>query len=233
MHSMIELHPKPDALHGLGLPAIPYPVALPAFQAAVANDGELPLADMLRGLQRRAADPRADWQRMAPAMARLAELLAPDDARPFLTAQGEGWWLEVGPVDLGGPLVTLQRGDVLLAALAERDDGRLRMAAYHPLDGRALEILLALAHLPAVDSATPDRRNCWERAHDAAAGLGQHLARERGSSHLAWWARGLGLGDDGGESAAWRAQRDAVPRSPACVVAEIATFHMASVTAPL
>ena len=72
---MIELHPQPDALGVLGLPAIPYPVALPVFQAAVANDGELPLADMLHGLQLRAAHG-ADWQRLEAAMERLSELIA-------------------------------------------------------------------------------------------------------------------------------------------------------------
>src|SRR5690606_34715683 len=92
MHQMIELHPRPDALDLLGLPAIPYPVALPAFQSAVANDGDLPLVDMLRGLQRRAAAPDADWQRLAPAMARLAELIAGDDASASNSRVRAGGW---------------------------------------------------------------------------------------------------------------------------------------------
>src|SRR5690606_31133801 len=118
MHQMIELHPRPDALDLLGLPAIPYPVALPAFQSAVANDGELPLVDMLRGLQRRAAAPDADWQRLAPAMARLAELIAGDDARERIELAGEGWWLELAGAGMDAPALTLQRDGVVLAAIA-------------------------------------------------------------------------------------------------------------------
>ncbi|GGK10047.1 hypothetical protein [Luteimonas terricola] len=206
MQSMIELHPKPDALHGLGLPAIPYPVALPAFQAAVANDGELPLADMLHGLQLRAADAAADWQRMEPAMARLAELLAPDDARESVTAAADDWWLEVGPVDLDqGGTLTLQRGHALLAAIAPREDGRLRVAAYRPLDSRTLEILLALAVLPASSPDAADARTCWERAQEAAAGGDPHAPSREGLT--------------------WLSQRAPTPRKPACVLAEIRTFH--------
>lgn len=141
MHQMIELHPRPDTLDGLGLPAIPYPVALQTFQAAVANDGELPLADMLHGLQLRAAATDAKWLPLVPAMTRLAELLATEaDAA---TAEGKGWWLEIGPVNLRRPLVALRRGDVLLATLADRGDGRLRVATWQPLDARAADMLMA------------------------------------------------------------------------------------------
>ncbi|QDW66023.1 hypothetical protein [Luteimonas granuli] len=212
MHQMIELHPRPDALSGLGLPAIPYPVALQTFQAAVANDGELPLADMLHGLQLRAARPGADWQRMEPAMARLAELLAPDDPRESIIAQGEDWWLELGPVEPEeADALALQRGDALLAAIAPREDGRLRVAAYRPLDGRALEILLALASVPGASAEATDPRTCWERAQEAASGTGPHASALDGLARL---SRGQ------------PADADLAPRKPACVVAEIGTFHM-------
>jgi hypothetical protein len=228
MHSMIELHPTPDALDGLGLPAIPYPVALPAFQAAVANDGELPLADMLHGLQLRAAAPGADWQRMEPAMARLAELLASDDPRECITAAGGDWWIEVGPVDLeAGGIVTLQRGQTLLAAIAPREDGRLRVAAYRPLDGRALEIMQALAKMPEPAPDATDRPTCWQRARAASTrGLGHDPGQQDDLTGLSWWSAGLGIGHDGGELPDWRAQAALVPRRPACVVAEIGTFDM-------
>lgn len=208
MHPMIELHPKADALHGLGLPPIPYPVALPAFQAAVANDGELPLADMLHGLQLRAAAAGAHWQRLEPAMARLAELLAPDDPRPVLTAQGEDWRLDIGPVDLDAAVVAVQRDDALLAAAAARADGRLRVAAYRPLDARAIGLLLALARAPAVTGGTAD------------------TAGSDGLASLVHWPGGLGVDAAGREHPHWHAQRGATARSPACVVAELGTFHM-------
>ena len=220
MQSMIELHPKPDALHGLGLPAIPYPVALPAFQAAVANDGELPLADMLHGLQRRAAAPTADWRRLEPAMARLAELLASDDARESITTGGAGWWLELGPIDPGrNDILVLQRGPDLVAAIAPREDGRLRVAAYRPLDGHALETLLALAVLPAPPNDSADAPTCWERALHAAAASGPDAAPGAPLTRLLRCSPGQDSAAAGGPP---------VPgaRKPACVLAEIETFHM-------
>lgn len=144
MQQMIELHPKADTLDVLGLPAIPYPVALPAFQAAVANDGELPLADMLRGLQLRAADAGIDWRRLEPAMARLSELLAGDDDRDSVVVAGAGGCLEATASAPSAPLLTLQRDGEVVAAAA-RDGDRLRMAAYRPLDAGAIAILLRLA----------------------------------------------------------------------------------------
>lgn len=199
---MIELHPRPDALDLLGLPAIPYPVALPAFQSAVANDGELPLVDMLRGLQRRAAAPDADWQRLAPAMARLAELIAGDDARERIELAGEGWWLELAGAGMEAPALTLQRDGVVLAAIAGRTDGRLRACAYHPLDAAAIGALRDLAASPASGEAS-----CWERACALAA------ARPDAS--------GDGVDDLHALVEGWPGDPPADARAPACVAAEI------------
>ncbi|MGY0650375.1 hypothetical protein ACW7GZ_00670 [Luteimonas sp. A537] len=209
MHQMIELHPTADALTGLGLPAIPYPVALPAFQAAVANDGELPLADMLHGLQLRAARETADWQAMEPAMARLAELLAPDDAGECLAAEGAGWWIEIGPVDLGGAVVALQRDDALLAAIAQRADGRLRMAAYRPLDGHSIELLVGLA-----------------RGDVQLADVPLHAAGEAGLPGLSRWSADPGSGPGLETQPAWRTQPALAARRPAFVLAEIESWDL-------
>ncbi|MEN1939698.1 hypothetical protein WCE41_02670 [Luteimonas sp. MJ246] len=208
MHQMIELHPTADALTGLGLPAIPYPVALPAFQAAVANDGALPLADMLHGLQLRAARDTADWQAMEPAMARLAELLAPDDAREC-TAEGEDWWIEIGPVDIDGAIVALQRDDTLLATVTQRGDGRLRMAAYRPLDGRSIELLVGLA-----------------RGEARLADVPLHATTDAGLSVLSRWDADPGPGSGGHTLPAWRAQPALPTRRPACVLAEFGTWDL-------
>jgi hypothetical protein len=107
-------------------------------QQAVSGTGELPLAVMLHGLQRRSEEGGdADWKALEPAMDRLAGLLAPDDAREVLSASGDDWWLEIGPVDLEASLVTVQRGDDLVAAITRREDGRLRVAVFRPLDAKS------------------------------------------------------------------------------------------------
>ena len=41
-----------------------------------------------------------------------------------LTLEGNNWWLEIGPVDMNGALVTIQKNDHLVAAIARRSDGR-------------------------------------------------------------------------------------------------------------
>ena len=87
-------------------------------------------------------------------MARLAELIAPADDRTLVTAAGPEWWIEIGPVDLTGPIVTIQRGDVLIAAMAAREDGRLRLAAYRPLDATSAQLIINLAVRPHPDDGT-------------------------------------------------------------------------------
>ena len=185
MHQMIELHPKADALDVLGLPAIPYPVALPAFQAAVANDGDLPLADMLRGLQLRAADADIDWRRLEPAMARLSELLAGDDERDTVMLAGDGWRLEAGATAASAPLLTLQRdGDVVAAAARSPDC--LHVTAYRPLDAGAIAILLRLASGQA-DGASGTHRllPCDATQPSAAADAAGHLPAARRAACVA------------------------------------------------
>ena len=113
MQDFAELHLKPETLARYGLPDIPYPVPATDLKSALLDKGDLPLAVMLHGLQQRSRDGEAEWQQVEPAMDRLAELLAPDDARDVISAAGDHWWLEVGPVDLGGQLVTDLLRDVV------------------------------------------------------------------------------------------------------------------------
>jgi hypothetical protein len=131
MQNFAELHLTPETLAQYGLPDIPYRVPATDLKSALLDNGDLPLAVMLHGLQQRSRDGEAEWQQVQPAMDRLAELLAPDDARDVVSAAGDHWWLEVGPADLGGKPVTIQRGDVLIAAITTRDDGRLRDESSH------------------------------------------------------------------------------------------------------
>jgi len=213
MHQMIELHPRPDALVVLGLPAIPYPVALQTFQAAVANDSELPLADMLHGLQLRAAHG-ASWLRLEPAMARLSELLAGDDVGTVIEACGDGWRLEIGPVDVNGAIVAIERDGRLLAALADRGDGGLRLAAFRPLDGSTIALLLDLA-----GTGDEPAGSAWQRVL-AAADSCRTTARDEATPFLV--ARAAGSAPP---AAAAAVEGDgAEPRPVACVAAELATW---------
>lgn len=215
MHQMIELHPKADALDVLGLPAIPYPVALPAFRAAVANDGDLPLADMLHGLQLRAADAGAGWQRLAPAMARLAELLAGDDDRDPVVVAGNIWRLEAGAIVLATPVLALRRGEVVVATITPVANGCLRIAAYTPLDAGAIGIVLQLASLDAADTDGPD--GWWTRA--------RHVAAQAGGNGAGATPYGLELHAAAGELAGTSLDLRTAPRRSACVAAELRAFR--------
>jgi hypothetical protein len=161
MQDFAELHLKPETLAQYGLPDIAYPVPAADLKSALLDNGDLPLAVMLHGLQQRSRDGEAEWQQVEPAMDRLSELLAPDDARDVVSAAGDHWWLEVGPVDLGGKLVTIQRGDALIAAITARNDGRLRVAVFRPLDSKSAEYLIGLRQVPHPEHGVCMRENNW------------------------------------------------------------------------
>lgn len=62
---------------------------------------------MLLHLQQRSGKGNTNWTELEPAMGRLAQILSPDDPRPVLSATGDDWWVELGPVDLCSNIVTI------------------------------------------------------------------------------------------------------------------------------
>ena len=219
------MHLKPEALARYGLPDIAYPIASADLQAALTGGGELPLAIMLHGLQEVARDGEIDWKHLEPAMSRLSELLAPEDERDVISAAGENWWIEIGPVDLGGKLVTVQRGNDLIAAITPRDDGRLRVAVFRPLDAKSAEYLTGLGQLPHPEHGVCMRENNWEYALDCSAGNGNYYAADRGEAYLSYWEKGLGISWDGTEVADWRTLLSLVARPAAQVVVDLGVHH--------
>lgn len=163
---LVGLHFKLEVLESHGLPIMPYPVFPAALDGVLSDDGELPFAQMLFGLQTFSRDGQADWQNLEEATDRLATLLAPEDDRPIVTAAGDTWWLEIGPVNLEDKLVTIQRGDKLIAAIQPREDGRLRIAVFRPLDAKSASPLIALGQLPHPQYGVCMRENNWEYALD-------------------------------------------------------------------
>jgi len=228
MQNFAELHLKPETLARYGLPDIPYPIPAADLKSALLDNGDIPLAAMLHGLQQRSRDEEAEWQQLEPAMDRLAELLAPDDARDVISAAGDHWWIEVGPVGLGGKLVTIQRGDALIAAITARDDGRLRVAVFRPLDAKSAEYLIGLGQVPHPEHGVCMRENNWEYALDYSAGNGNYYAADRGEAYLSWWEKGLGISWDGSDVPEWRKQLDLFARPVARAVAELGVYYTLS-----
>ncbi len=217
MPNFTDVHLKPEVLARYGLPDIAYPIATADPQAGVSAGGELPLPRMLHGLQEAASDGEADWKHLEPAMSRLSALLAPEDERDVISAAGDTWWVEVGPVNLSDKLVTIQRGDNLIAAIVPRDDGRLRVAVFRALDARSARYLTGLGQVPHPEHGVCMRENNWEYALDCSAGTGNYYASERGEAYLSYWEKGLGISWDGTEVPEWRKQLNLVARPAAQV----------------
>lgn len=60
MQTFAELHLKPETLAQYGLPAVP----ATDLKSALLDNGDLPLAVMLHGLQQRSRDGETEWQHM-------------------------------------------------------------------------------------------------------------------------------------------------------------------------
>lgn len=186
MLNSVDLYLKPEVLARYRLPNIAYPIASAELHAALSAGGELPLAMMLHGLQEVVRDGEADWKKLEPAMSRLSELLQPDDEHDVISVEGETWWIEIGSVNLGGKLVTVQRGTDLIAAITPRDDGRLRVSVFRPLDGKSAEFLTGLGKTPPPTHGVCMRENNWEYALDCSASNGNHYAFDRSEAHLSY-----------------------------------------------
>ena len=219
--TIVELRLKPETLERYSLPDILYPMSLRSLDAALRGDAELDFGQMLYQLQKRSRQSDADWQQLEPAMGRLAQLVAPDDPRSVLSATGENWWLEVGPVELDGPIVTVQRGDVLIAAMSATEEGRLRVASYRPLDGKSANYLLSLGLKPYLEHGVCMRANNWEYALDCSAGSGNFYAAERGEAYLSYWQNGIGNIADGSQDLHWLAMKDLTSWPASLTVAEL------------
>ena len=223
MSNIIEMRLKPQILEQYGLPDIEYPVRLDTLETALGEDGEMPFAEMLFGLQERSRKGTADWKRLEPAMERLARILAPRDDREVFYAGDDNWRLELGPVDLArAKLVAVQRGGLLIAALADRGDGLLRVSVFRPLDAKSINYLISLNMNPANRAAM--KENNWACAIDQTRGPGPALADERGEAYLGCWEKGLGIKPDGSLHPEWRALTDSVPRPPTSVIVELAVY---------
>lgn len=219
--NIIDLRLKPGTLALYDLPDILYPMPL----EAMSGHGELPFALMLAQLQQRAKDGACDWRSLEQALDRLAQLVAPQDPRPVLAAAGEEWWIEVGPVDLTGPIVTIQRGHKLIAAMSAIEGGRLRVATYRPLDAKSAEYIIVLSRRPHPEYGVNMRENNWEYALDCSAGAGNFYAFERGEAHLSYWENGLGFVSDGTKDLNWLVMRDLPCRPPALTLAELGVHY--------
>jgi hypothetical protein len=226
MTEFADLHFSAAFLERHALPDIGYPVPLARFLDLVGTTDALDFAELLYWLQQQSSEAGRDFRQYEPAMARLAQLLAPeDDASDTASVQGNEWWMELGPVDLDAEIVTLQRDDELVAAITPRADGRLRVAVFRPLDASSATSLINLSHHADEDGKVNLRDNHWEYAKDASCSMGQVYSAEAGGSYLSYWQYGLGILHDRTASPVFHPQRTLTPRRPAEVATELGLHY--------
>jgi hypothetical protein len=200
-----------EALAAAGLPAIDYPIPNGAFEAVVLGGGHVPNPQLLAWLQGYAETDIEAWRTHWPAMTRIAELLmVPEDA-PRGLIEAANWRLLLEPVDLAGDIVTVSRGEELVAALASGEHEIVKAAHYRPLDERAAEMLIGAGHRPAPDGTVCLRPNGFEYMKDQTASFGQMYAYEGGRCYLSYWPNGLGIDHRGEELPDWLVQRGLTP----------------------
>jgi len=226
MKEFIEMHWKAKLLHEYGLPDIGYPMPLAACDEILHSEGEIGFAQSLYWLQEFSAEQKEGWQELEPAIQRLTELLAPDDARDVLTVQGDTWFVEVGPVDLGSKIITIQRHHRLIVAIVPRKDNRLRVAAYHPFDAKTIRYIIGLSMNPDPEYGVCMRPNNWEYALDQACHeFSAFYAADRGESYLSFWEYGLGLKADGTSDETYVNQRHQEPLAPNLVATQLGIYY--------
>lgn len=216
----INIRLKDTLLEELDLPNIEYPIPTYIFSESLETDN-IPFGAMLFGLQ----NIDVVTPEIVIAKNKLAELLSPYDNREIITACGEDWWLELGPVNMDKEMVTIQQNSDLIGAIQPRGDGRLLVATYRMLDKNSLSILLAASIIPHPQFGVHIRKNNWEYIKDNAALISNTYADMRGEPYLSYWKIGLGIGDDKSIVDVWYSQRKLKPIRPQITATEIGVYH--------
>lgn len=197
------------------LPDIDYPVPKDYLFESIIGGAQIDFTYMLCGLQDYSASLSEKWQPLEEAMLRLAQIMAPDDDQPVITAESEHWFLEIGPVDLSGNLIVIQRGESLIAVVEPREDKTLRASLFHPPDAKLVRYLMGLAKRPGEDGMVCMRENNWEYALDQASHpIGAYYAEQRGESYLTRWKYGLAISADKERVEPWDSYNRATPIAP-------------------
>jgi len=221
MSDYIKIKWASETLARIGMLDMEYPVPLKDFERFVAGD-EFQLDLILFWLQEYSAQSPNEWLECEAAMLRLSELIAPPEKSPEnITIAGDNWRMQIGSVDLSKTIVTIQRGDYLLAAIQNAGNGQLLVSAYRPLDSKSAGYLSGMALNPAPDGTVCMRPNNWEYALDCSAGMGNMYAADRGESYLSYWEFGLGVCRDGSKVDVWHFQGDIEPIAPKFVAMQI------------
>lgn len=226
MDEFITIKLNESFLEQYDLPDILYPIPTSRFEKIV-ESGELPFNLILYFLQEYGGS-LSEWQSIEPAIHKLTILIAPSENHSYVNVNGDNWFIVCREVDLAQEIVTIQRGDHLIAAIRPLPDGRLVCSAYRPLDAKSAEYLIALSALPHPDHGVCMRENNWEYALDCSAGMGNMYASERGEAYLSYWQYGLGISSDKNVMEDWYNQRSLIAVNPKYTAVQIGIYYECS-----
>ena len=219
----INMRFKNSLLEKLNLPDIDYPILFNALHENLEN-GILPYAHMLFGLQ----NLKDETTEITKVKEILAHTITPDDNRDIITARGDDWWIELGPVNMDGEMVTIQRKNKLIAIIQPTNHGRLRVSTYTMLDKRCLSILIGASMMPHPQFGVCMRENNWEYIKDQSALMSNVYQDRAGNSYLSYWNLGLGISNNKDIIDMWYSQRKLNRIKPNIIATELGIYYMLS-----
>lgn len=223
MGEFIKIKLKDSFLEQYDLPDILYPIPTSRFEE-IAKNGEIPFNLLLYFLQEYGRSS-SEWQNIETAIHNITLVLAPIENPSFININGDNWFIVCGEVDLTQEIVTIQRGDHLIAAIRPLPDARLIFSAYRPLDSKSAEYLIGLSAIPDPDHGICMRENNWEYALDCSAGMGNMYASERGEAYLSYWQYGLGLNNNKDVIEGWYNQRSLLAVDPKYTAIQLGIYY--------
>ena len=216
---------KLDFLTENRLPCISYPIPYDDIKEITETGGNIEFTDLLFYLQQYSACLKEGWEELDPAMLRLTEILAQEDDNPVGNIYTPDFYIHLQPHDLSLEVITMIRGDRILAAIFPGSDFTVSMSAFHPFDARTMNFLMQMARHPH-NGGVCMRENNWEYALDMAAPtLGSMYACERGDSYLSYWENGLGVCSDGKIDSTFETYRTRKQIMPNIVAAQIGCYY--------
>lgn len=227
MKDFVMFNMKKEFYDRIGLPHISLPVPVEEMENLTAT-GRIEFPQFLYWLQEFSTHNPDQWLGLENAMARFAELIAPPDVRDTVPVEGDTWYFQVSPVDLGKEIVTIQRQDRLLAAMQPLEDGRLKVNVYRPLDAKACRYLVGLSTRPHPEHGINMRENNWEYALDSSATMGNMYASEAGESYLSYWEFGIGLKSDKSHVPGWIDMRTLTPMPANVTAVQVGVWYVNS-----
>ena len=215
---------KKSALADLGLEEIRYPIPHRELPEIISSN-DVPYHMLLLWLQLYSSVSPEDWEELERAMSALTSLIGGDARQSTANVAGDSWKFVASPADLKKEVVTIQRKQLLVAAISGSDQGGLIVSHYRPLDAKSIRYLLGLARLPYHDGTVSMRPNNFEYAKDCSAGMGNTYAFTRGEAHLSYWEFGVGLDREENPVDGWIDQRQLEPKSADSLAVEVGIFY--------